>query len=432
MHKNKWIITIVIGIIAVAVYFAFPLDKKINLGLDLQGGMHLVLEVDETKLPEGTKLRDAVERAIEIIRNRIDALGVAEPIIQRQGEKWIVVQLPGIKDPKRAIELIGRTALLEFRLVNEKGDMQEALAGKLPENSEILYGKENEPFLIEKTQLLTGADLSNAQVKIGGGALGNEPYVDMNFNAEGAKKFAEVTGANVGKRLAIILDGKVHSAPVIKSRISGGKAIIEGSFTIESSRDLAIILRAGALPAPVNIINKNVVGPSLGQDSINKGKMSAIVGTLLVILFMAVYYKFSGVIADMGLLINLLLLIGALGALHATLTLPGIAGIVLTMGMSVDSNVLILERIREELRLGKTVRTAVDSGYSKALLTIIDSHVTTLITAAVLFQFGTGPVKGFAVSLSLGVMISLFTALVVTKIIFDWRLSHGEAVKLSI
>ena len=250
--------------------------------------------------------------------------------------------------------------------------------------------------------MLTGADLSNAQVKIGGGALGNEPYVDMNFNAEGAKKFAEVTGANVGKRLAIILDGKVHSAPVIKSKNFRGKAIIEGSFTIESSRDLAIILRAGALPAPVNIINKNVVGPSLGQDSINKGKMSAIVGTLLVILFMAVYYKFSGVIADMGLLINLLLLIGALGALHATLTLPGIAGIVLTMGMSVDSNVLILERIREELRLGKTVRTAVDSGYSKALLTIIDSHVTTLITAAVLFHFGTGPVKKvLAVSLSL-------------------------------
>lgn len=430
MHRKKWVIFIILGLIISSIWVI--IEKKINLGLDLQGGMHLVLEVDINKLPSPIKLRDAVDRALEIIRNRVDALGITEPLIHREGDKWIIVQLPGIKEPERAIEIIGKTALLEFKLVDEKGNLDEAINGKVPENIELLYGRDATPYLIEKTQLLTGADLTNAQMKIGGGPLGNEAYVSLEFNADGAKKFVEVTGKNIGRRLAIVLDGKVYSAPNIKQRIAGGKAIIEGSFSTETAKDLAIVLRAGALPAPVNIINKSVVGPSLGLDSINKGIISAIVGILLVIIFMWFYYRLSGFIADIGLLMNLLLLLGAMSALHATLTLPGIAGIILTMGMSVDSNVLIFERIREELRVGKTIRAAIDAGYKRAIFAIIDSHVTTLITAAVLFQFGSGPVKGFAVSLFLGVAISLYTAVVVTRVIFDWRMSKLGITTLSI
>lgn len=436
MHRKKWVIFIILGLIIASIWVI--IEKKINLGLDLQGGMHLVLEVDINKLPSPIKLRDAVDRALEIIRNRVDALGVAEPLIHREGDKWIIVQLPGIKEPERAIEIIGKTALLEFKLVDEKGNLDEAGvpseagSGKVPENIELLYGRDSTPYLIEKTQLLTGADLTNAQMKIGGGPLGNEAYVSLEFNADGAKKFVEVTGKNIGRRLAIVLDGKVYSAPNIKQRIAGGKAIIEGSFSTETAKDLAIVLRAGALPAPVNIINKSVVGPSLGLDSINKGIISAIVGILLVIIFMWFYYRLSGFIADIGLLMNLLLLLGAMSVLHATLTLPGIAGIILTMGMSVDSNVLIFERIREEMRAGKTIRASIDAGYKRAIFAIIDSHVTTLITAAVLFQFGSGPVKGFAVSLFLGVAISLYTAVVVTRVIFDWRMSKPGITTLSI
>jgi preprotein translocase subunit SecD len=429
MHRQKWITFIILGLIVGS--FWVLIEKKMNLGLDLQGGMHLVLEVDTAKLPENVKLRDAVDRALEIIRNRIDALGVAEPLIHREGEKWIIVQLPGVKETQRAIEIIGKTALLEFKLVDEKGSIDDAIKGKIPENLELLYGKDGTPYLLEKTQLLTGADLVNAQMQIGG-QFDNDPYIGFELNPEGAKKFVEVTGKNIGRRLAIILDGKVYSAPNIQSRIAGGKGQITGRFSIEEAKDLATVLRAGALPAPVNIINKSVVGPSLGQDSINKGIMSAIAGILLVIVFMCFYYKFSGFIADLGMIMNLLLLLGAMSLMHATLTLPGIAGIILTMGMSVDSNVLIFERIREEMRAGKTVRAAIDAGYSRALLTVIDSHVTTLITAAVLFQFGSGPVKGFAVSLSVGIIISLYTALVVTRVIFDWRMSKPGVTTLSI
>jgi len=381
----------------------------------------------------------AIRQALETIRNRVDQFGVAEPVIAPQGETEILVQLPGIKDPQRAIELIGRTALLEFKLVDEENSLEEALKGNIPPGDEILYQKVTDkqtgvitrrPFLLKKRALITGDVLTDARMRIKTDF--NEPYVSLDFDARGARLFDQITAENVGKRLAIVLDNNVYSAPVIQERISGGKAQISGSFTTEEASDLSIVLRAGALPAPVRIIQNVTVGPSLGQDSIDKGIRAAIIGAILVVLFMALYYGLSGVIADWALVLNILYLMGALASMRATLTLPGIAGIILAIGMAVDSNVLMFERIREELRIGKTVRAAVDAGYDKALFTIIDSHVTTLITAVVLFQFGTGPIKGFAVTLSLGVMINLFSALIGTKVIFDWINYKKQLKTLSI
>ena len=398
---------------------------KIKLGLDLQGGMYLKLAIDTENMPKDIKPEEAVARALEILRNRIDALGVAEPIIQPEEDKYIVIQLPGIKDPERALNIIGKTALLQFKLVDEVNKISDmvdsqgnTVASKIPENVMVLENKEGERMVIEKRDILTGADLVDAKVQMG---QYGAPVVGFKLSPKGGKIFGEVTGDNVGRRLAIILDDKVYSAPVIRTRISGGEGIIEGNFSLEEARDLALVLRAGALPAPVKIINKNIVGASLGADSIEKGKKSIIIGGLLVFLFMAIYYGVSGLIADFALLLNLIFVLGILASLNATLTLPGIAGLVLTIGMAVDANVLIFERIREELRTGKTIRAAIDAGYNRALWTIIDSHVTSLITAAILFQFGTGPIRGFAVTLFWGIVVSLYTAFFVTKAIFDLR-----------
>ncbi len=405
---------------------------------------------------EAQRIKDnAVDQALETIRNRIDQFGVAEPTIHRQGENEIVVQLPGVKDPKRAIDLIGRTAQLEFKIVDdevriaaelpqniaagEEDDILRLFADRIPGDSEILFEKKvnketgevrKTPFLLKKQAALTGDLLSDARVSLD--SRFGEPYVSISFNPVGAKLFEEVTGANVNKRLAIILDDTVYSAPVIREKISGGNAQITGDFTLETAKDLSIVLRAGALPAPMKMLQNLTVGPSLGRDSIEAGKIAGIIGTIAVVLFMIFYYRVSGVIADFALLLNVILLLGAMASLNATLTLPGIAGIILTIGMAVDSNVLMFERMREELRAGKTPRAAVDSGYKKAFWTIFDSHVTTLITAAVLFQFGTGPIKGFAVTLSLGVSINLFTALIGTKSIFDIINSKRELTRLSI
>lgn len=499
-------------------------NKGIALGLDLQGGIHLVFEVEGEKAAEITteriaqSLRDiiakkklsaeitssellinvtpssmeirkaiednypilttvetgtrlvyklsdkeinrikdnAADQALETIRNRIDQFGVAEPTIHRQGTNEIVVQLPGIKDPRRAIEIIGKTAQLEFKLVDdsspvaaeipatiEPGEEENILkkfADKIPADDEILFEKKvnretgavrKMPILLKKQAALTGDLLKEAKVNIDSARFG-EPYVSISFNAAGAKLFEEVTVANVKKRLAIILDNTVYSAPVIQERISGGNAQITGSFTMDEAKDLAIVLRAGALPAPIKMLQNITVGPSLGTDSIEAGKMAGIIGTILVVVFMIIYYKLSGVIADLALVLNIILLLGAMASLNATLTMPGIAGIILAIGMAVDSNVLMFERIRDEIRAGKTPRAAVDSGYHKAFWTIFDSHVTTLITAAVLFQFGTGPIKGFAVTLSLGVAINLFTALVGTKTVFDLINSRRNIKRLSI
>ena len=429
MRYSRWIVLFIIVLIALSVWAVYPLGKKINLGLDLKGGIHLVLEADTRRLPPSENVKEAVNTALEVIRNRIDQFGVAEPTIAREGEKRIVVDLPGIKDPQRAIDIIGKTALLEFKLLDEKGDLDEALKGNVPIGDEILYNSEKKAYLIKEKTLLTGSAIKDARVQIG---QWGQPYVAIDFNSKGAKKFAEITGRHVGERLAIILDNVVQSAPVIKTRITGGKAVIEGNFTMQEANKLRIVLKSGALPVPFNMIQNTLIGPSLGKDSIRKGLISGIIGFIGVIVFMGVYYKKAGLIADGALLLNLLFLLAALAALKATLTLPGIAGIILTIGMSIDANVIIFERIREELRRERAPRSAVDAGYKRALITILDANMTTLITALILFQFGTGPIKGFATTLSIGILASLFTAIIVTRTIFNLILAGRPVQKLSI
>ncbi|HWR59942.1 MAG TPA: protein translocase subunit SecD, partial [Thermodesulfovibrionales bacterium] len=426
---------------------SYPILTSVESGSKL---VYTLSDKDAERLKE-----NAADQALETIRNRIDQFGVAEPTIHRQAANEIVVQLPGIKDPKSAIDIIGKTAQLEFKLVDdaaavaaeipavvrpgEEETLMAKFSGKIPEDDEVLFEKvvnretgevTKRPILLKKQALMTGQDLSDARVGLGDRSP--LPHVSITFNAAGAKQFEEITAANVKKRMAIILDGSVYSAPVIQERISGGNAQITGNFSDAEARELAIVLRAGALPAPMRMLQNVTVGPSLGSDSIEAGKMAGIIGTILVVVFMIVYYKLSGVIADFALALNIVLLLGAMASLNATLTMPGIAGIILAIGMAVDSNVLMFERMRDELKAGKTPRAAVDSGYHKAFWTIFDSHVTTLITAAVLFQFGTGPIKGFAVTLSLGVAINLFTALIGTKTIFDLINSRREVKELSI
>jgi len=517
MYRDlKWKIPLILAVVLGAAWLAYPLKEKIALGLDLQGGMHLLLEVKVEKAVEASldRLADDIKRGIteedlevdriktvyesrqvnvrmvdkldippvkevlksypffslvredsdglglvyqlsvdhvaqieqnavsqglETIRNRVDQFGVSEPTIQAQGEKRILVQLPGIKDPERAINLIGKTARLEFKLLDEEHSLQQALSGNIPEGSEILYqrtvNKESgevtkEPFLIKKRAVLTGETLTGAEIRFDSDF--NEPYVALNFNSVGAMIFQQVTRENIKKRLAIVLDGNVYSAPVIQDEIPGGRAQVTGSFTSSEARDLAIVLRAGALPAPVVILENRTVGPSLGKDSIEQGITSIIYGGLFVVLFIIIYYKLSGVIAVIALFLNIVLLAGALAYLGAALTLPGIAGIILTVGMAIDANVLVFERIREEIRIGKTVRAAIDAGFSKAFRTIVDANITTLIAAVVLFQFGTGPIKGFAITLCIGIAASMFTAVFVSRTIFDATMSQQKLDKLSI
>lgn len=502
-------------------------DKQLKLGLDLQGGTHLVFEVETEGLTDD-QIDSATRGALEVIRNRIDEFGVAEPIIQRVGENRILVQLPGMRDPERAKELIGKTAILEFKLVAKNEDIQHAVATldeylksnyekfaflheaeaeeasaveealleteeeadttalgiegqsrdklfsslisvygsefvvtpenigvvrtllSLPEIQEALpsgieivfgnvdpqnpYGARPIYFLYDKAEL-TGAMLESADVRIGQGMdpqTANKPYVSLKFNNEGARIFSNVTGQHVNERLAIVLDNVVYSAPVIQQKIRGGEAQITGNFTMEEARDLTIVLKAGNLPVPVNIIEERTVGPSLGSDSIQAGFRAGIIGLLIVVIFMAIYYKLSGLIADLALICNIFIILAVLTILNATLTLPGIAGMILTIGMAVDANVLIFERIREELRTKKTVRTAIDNGYKNAIITIIDANITTLIAAIVLYQFGTGPIRGFAVTLSIGILASMFTAIILTRAIFDSITKRKALQKLSI
>lgn len=425
-------ILLILGMVGLCAFYTFPLEKRINLGLDLQGGMHLLLKVDTSHL-EGEAKLDATDRAVEVIRNRIDEFGVRETSIQKQGEDEIVVQLPGVTDRERAIELIGKTAMLEFKVVSmDPAKLKEAIDGAVPEGFELKYTQdENEPILLEKQAVLVGDALTNASVRFDQSQF-NEPIVALQFNAEGSKKFAEVTAANVGKRLAIVLDGKVQSAPRIREAIPSGEAVITGRFDVQAAQDLALILRVGALPAPMHIEEERTVGPLLGQDSINKGVKAALVGCVLVFLFMAGYYLLAGLISDIALFLNLIMILGGLGLLpvlfpgiSATLTLPGIAGIALSLGMAVDANVLINERIREELSAGRNLRSAITNGYGRAFSAIFDSNLTTLIAAFLLFQFGTGPIRGFAVTLTIGLLASMFTAIVVTRVIFELLLSLG-------
>jgi len=431
-RKLTYKILLILGLIGVCAYYTFPLNKRINLGLDLQGGMHLLLKVDTSHLTGEAKL-DACDRAVEVVRNRIDEFGVRETSIQKQGEDEIVVQLPGVTDRERAIDIIGKTAMLEFKLVsNDTEKLKNAIAGTVPDGFELKYTTEdNEPLLLEKQAVLVGDALTNASVRFDQSQF-NEPIVALQFNAEGAKKFAELTAANVGRRLAIVLDGKVQSAPRIREAIPSGEAVITGRFDVNAAQDLALILRVGALPAPMYIEEERTVGPLLGQDSINKGVKASLIGCALVFLFMAGYYLLAGIISDIALLLNLLMILGGLGLLpvlfpgvSATLTLPGIAGIALSLGMAVDANVLINERIREELTAGRNLRLAINNGYARAFSAIFDSNLTTLIAAFLLFQFGTGPIRGFAVTLTIGLIASMFTAIVVTHVIFDILLNLG-------
>ena len=541
--KQNWKPLLVVAFIALATYYLLPsfefyglsseektameqtapnrLDElhknSLNLGLDLQGGIHLVLEVDLSELPEDQAI-DAVARAKEIIRNRVDQFGVAEPTIQLQGDTRIIVELPGVQDVERAKDLVGQTALLEFQLLEpdiEKRNqyltrINNVISGKsdttaadtaaadteeaglfdetptpqedettglslfsllvtrgdnlviparalprvkailndpraqavIPDDLEFLYSSKPEGdeenlyytlYLVQKEAEMTGEVLQNATVSTSQDMANfGLPEVDFVTTDEGTKRFARVTGAHIGERLAIVLDGAVYSAPNINTKISEGSGRITGSFDQAEAQDLAIVLRAGTLPAPIEIIEDRTVGPALGRDSIEQGRIAAIISMVLIALFMLAYYRVAGIIADIALALNILFVFSILAAFHATLTLPGIAGIILTIGMAVDANVLIFERIRDELRHGKTIRAAIDSGYSNAFSAIIDANLTTLLVGIVLYQFGTGPIRGFALTLCIGILSSLFTAFFVTRVVFNLITRRSEVDNVSI
>ncbi len=523
MTREYWRLLIICATIVLALFYLYPtyqfyyappenLDQRervkqqaINLGLDLQGGIHLVLEVDQTNLSEDEKT-DVVARALEIIRNRIDQFGVSEPIIHREGDWRIVVELPGVQDIERAKGLIGKTARLEFKILKSDADRagiiekidqhlaaqapvdsakaEDPLLGQpteeipslsrymlssrgdfvvpedniltvrdllnrpdvqklLPPDAQFLWNSKDEEmgdgqryralYYLKRRVEMTGEILSDASVTTGQSfENAGQPIVNFTTTSQGVRLFGRVTGANVGERMAIILDDQVYSAPTIRSKINQGSGIIEGTGTIDEAKDLAIVLRAGALPADVNIVEDRTVGPSLGRDSIEQGKNAALIGLVIVIIFMVIYYGFSGLVADLALVLNLVFVMAILAAFQGTLTLPGIAGIILTIGMAVDANVLILERIREELRAEKTLRVAIENGYARAVQTIVDANVTTIITAIVLYQYGTGPIKGFALTLMIGIISSMFTAIFVTRTIYDTIVSRQVNPRLSI
>ena len=417
--------------------------RMLNLGLDLRGGSSLLLELEVAKLNTKEPLNEAMARAIEIIRNRIDQYGLAETSITKQGDKWIMVQLPGVSNPQRAEELIGKTAMLEFRIVkndtaaaqkaiekleytdkpfDENGNVIPEIAELVPAGYQIMRNKNGGYSLVTDTATVTGADLENARVVMMG--ENGYPEVAFTFNAEGSKKFGQLTGANIGKQLAIVLDNTVQSAPVVQARITKDGRI-SGTFTAEEARQLSIVLKAGALPAPVKIIEKKTIGPTLGEDSIKSGLSASFYALVLILIFMLVYYKAAGFIADIALLLNFVLTVAIMSYFSATLTLPGIAGMILSLAMAIDANVLIIERMREEKLLGKPVYEIINLGYDKAWSAIFDSNITTIIVGACLLQFGTGPVKGFAVTLIIGLLVSLFTAVFVTRAIYELVLTSN-------
>ena len=386
-----------------------------NIDVTAEAGGLIRLTLSDPAIIE--RVRQSVEQSIQIIERRVNELGTVEPLIQREGTDRILVQVPGLQDPTRLKQLLGKTAKLDFRMVDTGASPEQAVQGRTPPEDDLLYSasQPKTPYLVEKRVLVSGGDLTDAQP--GFDQRTSEPIVSFRFNTAGARKFAQVTQENVGKPFAIVLDSEVISAPVIREPILGGSGQISGSFTVQSANDLAILLRAGALPAPLTIIEERTVGPGLGADSIAKGKISSYVGALMVIVFMLATYGLFGLFANIAVAINVAMIFGVLSMLNATLTLPGIAGIVLTVGIAVDSNVLIYERIREEVRGGRTPINAIDAGFTQALRTILDSNITTFIAAAVLFYIGTGPVRGFAVTLGIGIITTVFTAFTVTRLI---------------
>ncbi|MGO4715746.1 protein translocase subunit SecD [Bradyrhizobium sp. 2TAF24] len=394
------------------------------------GGGLIRLSVPQAAVTE--RLRQAVEQSIQIIEKRVNDLGTVEPLIQRQGVDRILVQVPGLQDPSRLKEILGKTAKMDFRMVDTSVSPDQAAQGRVPPDSEVLPSAQSPkvPYVIKKQVLVSGADLTDAQP--GFDQRSGEPIVSFRFNTSGARKFAQATSENVGQPFAIVLDNEVISAPVIREPITGGSGQISGGFSVQQANDLAILLRAGALPAPLTIIEERTVGPGLGQDSIAAGELASYVGSILVIVFMTLTYRLFGLFANIAVAINVAMIFGVLSLLNATLTLPGIAGIVLTVGIAVDSNVLIYERIREELRGGRNAISAIDAGFSRALATILDSNITTFIAAAVLFYIGTGPVRGFAVTLGIGIVTTVFTAFTVTRLIVAWwvRWKRPQAVPI--
>ncbi len=449
LRRDRWRLGIVAIVVLAALFSVFPIQGRINLGLDLKGGAHIVLQAKDTADSKVTE--DSIDRLLAVLRNRVDQYGVAEPVIQREGTDRIIVDLPGIQDPDAALELIGKTALLEFRQVvtatspvppsaerknydsdaeferaqtrwNEAVAKIEAQKGELEQQAASLEGgvvakaDEGRFYLLGKV-LVGGKDLVDARTQYDN--LGRA-VVALSFSSEGAKLFDAATAESIGRQIAILLDGVVISAPVVQERITGGNAQISGRFTAAEAGRLSIMLRAGALPVAVDVIENRSVGPSLGEDSINSGIRAGLIGASLVFLFMLLYYRLLGVAADAALAVAILLVFAGLISLKATLTLPGIAGIVLTIGMAVDGNVLIYERMKEELRAGKTPLAAIDAGFKKALVTIFDANITTLIAAAVLFYFGSGPVRGFAVTLSIGIVASVFCNVLVTRTLLQF------------
>src|SRR5450631_409140 len=382
--------------------------------IDAGGGL-IRLAVPQAAITE--RIRQTIEQSIQIVERRINQLGTVEPLIQRQGTDRILVQVPGLQDPTEIKNILGKTAKMEFRMVDTTVPPDQAQAGRVPPDSEVLMSASSPkiPYVVKKQILVSGGDLIDAQP--GFDQRSSEPIVSFRFNTAGSRKFSQATQENVGQPFAIVLDNEVISAPVIREPITGGSGQISGSFTVQSANELAILLRAGALPAPLTIIEERTVGPGLGQDSIAKGELAAYVGSVLVIVFMLLTYRLFGFFANIAVAINVAMIFGVLSLLNATLTLPGIAGIVLTVGIAVDSNVLIYERIREELRGGRNAISAIDAGFKRALSTILDSNITTFIAAAVLFYIGTGPVRGFAVTLGIGIITTVFTAFTVTRLI---------------
>jgi preprotein translocase subunit SecD len=400
-----------------------PPQPRLRLGLDLQGGTRIVLEAE--RRPGVDVTPDKVDAAMRVIQNRIDALGVAEPLLQRQGQDRILVEFPGLQDPQRAKELIGRTALLEF--VDTDQHSLPRGAEWLPDNRRVRL-PDGQVIPLPKKVVVTGADLRDARAEFDQQSL--QWLVRFRFAGEGARKFEEHTGRSIGEYLTIVLDNRVLSSPVIRARIPG-EGVIEGSFTAEEARDLAILLRGGALPVPVRPVEERTVGPTLGRDSIERSLRAGWVAAVAVVLFVVGYYRLPGLVASVSLGLFALLVLGLLASLGATLTLPGIAGIILSIGMAVDGNVIIFEKLKEELRAGKTLRAAVAAGWRRGLVTILDSNVTTLIGAAVLLWLGTGPIRGFAVTLTLGVLASMFTAVLATRWLVELCADLGLADRLA-
>ncbi|MFZ5949966.1 MAG: protein translocase subunit SecD [Candidatus Rifleibacteriota bacterium] len=425
----------------ISLYAKFPLvltrffpRSKITFGLDLKGGIDLVYQVDVNSIEKDDSITDAVQRSVEIIRNRIDIFGIAEPSIKAQEGNRIRIQLPGVKDPERVKKLIQNTAMLQFHLVIDQAITAAQLEPINPE-TEIVLMKPAAPnqqamwFKLQKRAEVTGRDLKIAKPIFDDMGA---PIVHLEFNAEGAAKFAQLTGAHVGDQLAIVLDNKVHSAPVIQTRITGGMATITGRFSLEEAQNLAIVLRAGALPASLIALESRVVGPTLGRESVEAGKKAGVLGAILVLIFMAVFYKLCGIIADLAVILNTAIIFSVLVFFGGTLTLPGIAGLILTIGMAVDANIIIFERIREEFRSGKTVKASINAGFDRALSCIVDSNVTTLLTVAILYAFGSGPIRGFATTLGIGLIANIFTAIVCVKLALDLIYSGSRAKTLSI